>query len=97
MRIAGMERQVLLAMAHEHTLKSHRDIEGNKAYKLHPLNGPAQVIRPAVVEALYEHGLIDSNKKFPAATYWLTEKGKTLVVTLQPLTLQDEPQQKDDE
>jgi hypothetical protein len=63
-------------------LKSHRDIEGNKMYKLHPLEGPEQIVPAEVVDALVEHGLIDSNKKFPAATYWLTEKGKALVVTL---------------
>ncbi|MCL5995000.1 MAG: hypothetical protein M1546_02955 [Chloroflexi bacterium] len=82
MRLSRAQKHVLLAMANQCLLKSHRDIEGNKAYKLHPLEGPAQDVAPAVVEALSGHGLIDRNKKFPAATYWLTEKGKGLVATL---------------
>ncbi|HEY3418580.1 MAG TPA: hypothetical protein VGM23_17020 [Armatimonadota bacterium] len=82
MRLSDTHKRVLVAMAGPCFLKSHRDIEGNKMYKLHPLEGPEQIVPAGVVDALVEHGLIDSNKKFPAATYWLTEKGKALVVTL---------------
>ncbi|MEK7784859.1 MAG: hypothetical protein AAB658_05445, partial [Chloroflexota bacterium] len=62
-----------------HFLKAHRDVDGGKVYKLHSLEGEARIVAPADVEALCEHGLINSNKKFPAATFWLTERGKTLI------------------
>jgi len=57
-------------------LKSHRYLDGAKIYQLHPLDGPDETVQRAVVDYLKEHGLIDSNKKFPAATYLLTPKGQ---------------------
>ncbi len=66
-------------MAGQGFLKAHRDIEGGKVCILHLLDGDEEIIPPAAVEYLVEHGLIDSNKKFPAATFWLTEKGKQFV------------------
>lgn len=66
-------------MAAEHFLKSHRDIEGNKSYQLHPLHGEPEQVSPKIVEFLRDNGLIDSNKKFPVATFWLTDKGKGVV------------------
>ncbi len=71
------QRHVLASMAGGAFLKSHRDTEGAKVFKLHPLDGDPQVVQPDVVELLREQGLIDSNKKFPVATFWLTEEGKT--------------------
>lgn len=82
MQISEPHKHVLLAMAGACFLKSHRDIDGNKVYQLHPLEGPEQIVPARVVDDLVEQGLIDSNKKFPAATYWLTEKGKVFVATL---------------
>jgi hypothetical protein len=79
MRLSSLHKTLLRAVARGDVLKAHRDIEGAKDYKLHPLNGPEQEIDPAVVAYLCDHGLIDSNKKFPAATFWLTEKGRTLI------------------
>ncbi len=55
---------------------SHRDVDGGKGYRLHPLAGPAEPVAWEVVAGLQAAGLIDSNKKFPAATYWLTEAGR---------------------
>ena len=75
-------KRVLLALAAGCALKSHRYLNGSKVYQLHPLDGPAEPIPRATVEYLQEHGLIDSNKKFPAATYWLTESGQEVVASL---------------
>lgn len=75
-RLDESHRQVLKAMAQGHLLRSHRDLEGRKAYLLHPLEGPPVPIAPALVERLCELELIDSNKKFPVATYWLTAKAR---------------------
>ena len=82
MRLTSAQKNILAAIASGHFLKAHRDVDGGKVYKLHSLEGEAQTVAPADVEALCEHGLIDSNKKFPAATFWLTEEGKAMLATL---------------
>ncbi|MBI3360705.1 MAG: hypothetical protein HY023_06295 [Chloroflexi bacterium] len=76
--------RLLLALASGSVLKSHRYVDGSKVFQLHPLEGPALTVRRDTVERLVNGGLIDSNKKFPAATYWLTEKGKELAAELSP-------------
>ncbi len=86
MELSASQRKLLLAVASGHFLKAHRDIEGNKSFKLYPLEGEAQLIDRDDVHALVDGGLIDSNKKFPAATFWLTGRGKRLADTLTPRT-----------
>jgi hypothetical protein len=71
--------ELLQALATGQTLKSHRDVEGHKEYRRHTLDGQSTRVAWADVEALQTAGLIDSNKKFPAATYWLTERGRSLL------------------
>jgi len=68
---------LLRAMANGYTLKSHRYLDGTKVYQLHALDGQIEEVPQAIVAALQDQQLIDSNKKFPAATYWLTETGRT--------------------
>ena len=70
------QAELLQAIANGLTLKSHRDLEGRKEYRLHTLDGHSAVVAWEDVEALQSAGLIDSNKKFPAATYWLTGAGR---------------------
>jgi len=82
MRLTHAQKNLLAAIASGHFLKAHRDVDGGKVYKLHSLEGEARSVVPADVEALCEHGLIDSNKKFPAATFWLTERGKATLTKL---------------
>ena len=80
MDLGAAERKVLAAMAEGSTLKSHRYLDGRKEYRLHPLGeGGAEAVAWDTVETLRELGLIDSNKKFPAATYLLTDKGREVV------------------
>jgi len=68
-------------MAGGWTLKAHRYLDGRKEYRLHPLHGPSEIVTADLVELLVDQGLIDSNKKFPAATFWLTDLGRrTLAV-----------------
>ena len=77
------ERQVLRAIAAGWTLKAHRELDGAKIYRLHPLDDSSpQEVEQTTVEFLRREGLIDSNKKFPAATYLLTEKGQQVVTEL---------------
>ena len=70
------ELQVLASMAGGWTLKAHRYLDGRKEYRLHALSGEIEVVAPKTVQLLAERGLIDSNKKFPAATFWLTALGR---------------------
>lgn len=84
MRLSGAHQHILLALTGGYALKSHRDVNGGKVYQLHPLDGPAETVARSLVEYLQDHGLIDSNKKFPVAAYWLTETGKVVVTTIRP-------------
>ncbi len=76
MKLSTAQRQLLQALAEGQTLKSHRDLEGQKEYRLHTAAGHSDLIPWEVVESLQDQRLIDSNKKFPASTYWLTEAGR---------------------
>lgn len=76
MTISSSQQQVLVAMSAGWTLKAHRYLDGRKEYRLHALDGASEIIRPEIVETMAERGWIDSNKKFPAATFWLTEQGR---------------------
>lgn len=79
MKLSKSQRNILTAIANGNFLKAHRDIEGVKTYKLHPLEGDATTVAAEDVQALCDAGLIDSNKKFPAATFWLTIKGEDCI------------------
>jgi hypothetical protein len=83
MKLSTTQEKIIRALAQGAVLKSHRYLEGAKLYKLHPLDGAAETVRSAAVEALKGHGLIESNQKFPAATYLLTEKGRQLAEILE--------------
>jgi hypothetical protein len=76
MPLTPAQVELLHAIAAGLTLKSHRDLEGHKEYRLHALDGQSVSVAWKDVEALHTAGLIDSNKKFPAATYWLTASGR---------------------
>lgn len=82
MQLTQAQTKLLSAMARDMRLKDHRDIEGRKTYTLHHPDGLGETVEADAVEALVELGLISSNKKFPAATYWLTEKGRATVQRL---------------
>lgn len=83
MDMTPAERHILHSLAAGWTLKAHRTLDGEKEYCLHPLDDvqPQQVAQEAV-ESLRDQGLLDSNKKFPAATYLLTDKGRQALVEL---------------
>ena len=70
------QRRLLAQIAGGARLKDHRDIEGGKRYTLTVDTAKPVEVRAGLIEALVAHGLIDSNKKFPSATYWLTDAGK---------------------
>ena len=82
MRLSTHQKQLLQALANGLRLKDHRDLDGRKTYVLHQPDDTGTPIVAGDVEALVDAGLISSNKKFPAATYWLTEAGKQFVASL---------------
>ena len=75
-KLTAEEMNLLRAIANGQTLKSHRYVDGTKVYKLHALDGSIEVVPREIVKLLYAQGLIETNQKFPASTYWLTEKGQ---------------------
>jgi hypothetical protein len=87
MRLSSAHKHLLLALAEGWTLKAHRDIEGRKRFQLHHPDRPAEPVAWKVAEYLAEHGLIDSNKKFPAATFWLTELGRRTAASLRATSI----------
>ncbi len=84
MKLSEAHKKVLQALADGWSLKSHRYLSGVKVYQLHPLDGAPQTVERSTVDFLCEHHLIDSNKKFPSATYWLTEAGRELIEQKKP-------------
>lgn len=63
-------------------LKVHRTLDGEKVHRLHPLDGEPENVERALVESLVGLGLIQSNLKFPAATYVLTDAGLRILTRL---------------
>ena len=76
MRLTSEQQQILAALAHGAVLKVHRSLDGDKLHRLHPLDdSPVQPVRAQAVASLLRLGLLESNMKFPAATFLLTDKG----------------------
>lgn len=79
MTLTADQFRLLTALADGRTLKVHRDIDGGKTYRLYDLAGATTPIERAVADALIEQGLLGSNQKFPAATFWLTAIGRAQI------------------
>ena len=83
MQLSAAHKHILCALARGSRLQDHRDLDGGKIYKLHPLDdAPSMLIPAASVTYLQRYKLLESNMKFPAATYLLTDKGAALAATL---------------
>ncbi|MEZ4616501.1 MAG: hypothetical protein R2867_13505 [Caldilineaceae bacterium] len=86
------ERALLAALMAGAVLKAHRTLDGAKIHKLHDPNQPPLVIDARLVRQLERKALIQSNMKFPASTYLLTEQGsrvarENLAVNAGPLVV----------
>lgn len=75
LNLTPSQHRVLQAMRDGATLKVHRTLDGEKIHRLHPLDGEPEAVDGAIVRSLITQGLIQSNLKFPASTYVLTEDG----------------------
>ncbi len=83
MRLSAEHKHIIGELARGSRLKDHRNLDGDKTYKLHPLDdAPAELVAAPIVADLKRHQLIESNMKFPAATYLLTDKGAALATSL---------------
>lgn len=80
MRLSDAQRALLIALQAGERLQVHRTLDGAKLYRLHTHDGNAtEAVAPDVVDSLVRTGLIESNMKFPAATFLLTDKGLAAV------------------
>ena len=78
----NQQAEILHAMITGSSLKSQRDIAGQKTYYTVSLEGDMVTVDKGQVELLKRQGLIVGNHKFPGATYLLTDKGRNIAVTL---------------
>lgn len=83
MRLNDSQCAILAALQAGDRLKVHRTIDGEKRYLLHRLDeSEAIVVDAAVVDSLERGGLVESNMKFPAATFLLTDQGVAAAVRI---------------
>lgn len=83
MRLSAEQRDLLIAMQQGDRLKVHRTVDGVKQYRLHRLDGTGAIeIDVNTVDGLVRAGLIESNMKFPVATFLLTDKAVRLIARL---------------
>jgi hypothetical protein len=85
MRLTAAHKALLLALIEGQTLKVHREVDGAKYYRLHPLDGsPPSAVGGRLVQDLLDKRLLESNMKFPAAVFLLTAQGAQIATTLRP-------------
>ncbi len=70
------EKRVLRALVTGWTLRAHRTLDGEKRYRLHALDGAVRPVHSRAVERLLDRGFVQSNQKFPVATFLLTDRGQ---------------------
>ncbi len=75
-KISPTQKLILRSMLNGATLKSQRYLDGRKEFRLHLLNGNASQVTMQDVRGLENQGLLLSNHKFPAATLFLSQRGR---------------------
>ena len=78
--LSAEEQQTLVAVHHGDALRSQRDIEGQKRYELRG-DSTVCVSREAVLN-LRKKRLVETNHKFPSATFLLTTRGREIAMIL---------------
>lgn len=69
------DEALLVALLSGAILKAHRALDGTKVHKLNCGEQPTQIVPEHIVRRLERRKFIQSNMKFPAATYLLTAEG----------------------
>ncbi|MEM9775449.1 MAG: hypothetical protein AAF902_12785 [Chloroflexota bacterium] len=77
-RLSSADYKLMYKLSQGWTLKSHRNIDGEKRYALYNLEGDESAVAYAQVQKLLKLKLISTNQKFPAATFLLTNLGQKL-------------------
>lgn len=79
-RLSDEQAALIVALLQGAVLKVHRTLDGEKIYRLQPgqTGAAAQTIAPVLADRLVGLDLLQSNMKFPAATFLLTEAGVAL-------------------
>jgi len=77
-RLSSADYELMSQLSHGWTLKSHRNIDGEKRYALYDLEGGESAVEYAQVQKLLKLKIISTNQKFPAATFLLTNLGQKL-------------------
>lgn len=80
--LTRVEQTILLHLLDGWTLRSRRELDGHKECYLHAPSGETTQTANKVVVRLREKGLIETNQKFPVATYLLTSVGKQIASQL---------------
>ncbi len=75
------QQQILIAVFQGAALRSQRDIEGGKIYELRGELEAQPIPRKTVLD-LRKKRLIETNHKFPSATFLLTSHGKQIAAQL---------------
>ena len=82
------QKALLVSLQQGAVLKVHRTLDGDKVHRLHKSDAPVQEIEAALVVAVTDLGLLQSNMKFPAATFLLTDKGVAVAMQLSGATVE---------
>jgi hypothetical protein len=82
------QKALLVSLQQGAVLKVHRTLDGDKVHRLQKDDAPVQEIEAALVAALADRGLLQSNMKFPAATFLLTDKGVAVAMQLSGATVE---------
>lgn len=77
-RLSTADFELIDDLSNGHTLKSHRNIEGEKKYVLYSPDGEEAPLAWKQVQKLIRLKIITTNQKFPAATFLLTNLGQSL-------------------
>lgn len=77
--VSRTQWEVLNGLGNGWVLKSRRELNGKKEFVLQTPNGERKRINPKAIYILRKKGLVDSNKKFPVATFYLTDLGREIL------------------
>ena len=87
-KLTREQAALLVSLQQGAVLKVHRTLDGDKVYRLQKNDALAQEIEATLVAALTDRSLVQSNMKFPAATFLLTDKGVAVAMQLSGATVE---------
>ncbi len=76
--LSPAQQGLILALAGGAWLRGERHLDGRKLFRLYREDRPGVAVPGEVVTDLLQRGLLASNMKFPAATFFLSADGRRL-------------------